>query len=158
MKPAAILSISAALLVLTACGPAPQPAAPASRPAPKAVLADLSYMMPDTQRVSSKQVDGHLFDHGFLPGGTLSHYKDGAREWDVAVADMKSGPDAALALLAWKGKLDDAKVVPHFGGYAGKDGGRATFIFVKEKFLCAVVGLPQAEADQFARRLAARVR
>jgi hypothetical protein len=158
MKPIVLGLISVAALLTSACGPAPQPAAPAPQAAPKAKLADLAYMLPEEKRVEVKQVEDHLFGHDFLPGGTVGHYKDGARQFDVAVADLKSGSDAALALLAWKKTFETPKVVAHFGGYAGKDGAKETFIFVKDKYICAVVGLNQADADQFARTLATRVR
>lgn len=93
----------------------------------------------------------------FMPGGTLAHYKKGAKEYEMFVAKLPSATDAAIILPDWRKALTDAKLVPSFGGYFGQDAGRPIFVFTKGPWIAGVVGLQEKEADQQARLLAAQL-
>jgi hypothetical protein len=64
---------------------------------------------------------------------------------------------AALLVFEFKGKLKDAKLIPHFGGYYGLDGEKKIFVFPKLAYLAGVVGLSEKDADGIARDFAARI-
>jgi hypothetical protein len=93
----------------------------------------------------------------FMPGGTIARYKTPKGEYTMFVGQARSAADAPLILLDWKKAMPDAKLVPSFGGYFGKDGSVPTFVFTKGSWIAGVAGLPQAQADAEARALAARL-
>jgi len=92
-----------------------------------------------------------------MPGGTLAHYKKGKTEYDMFAARLSSPEDAAILLLDWKKVLADAKLIPSFGGYFGQDAGRPVFVFAKGSWIAGIAGLPEKQADQQARILAAEL-
>ena len=102
-------------------------------------------------------MDEHLLGHDFLPGGNIAHYKKGKQEYDLILIKSSDPSSAALLLLEYKHHLTDAKLIPHFGGYAGGDGGKPVFVFTKGAWLCGVLGLPETDADLTAREFAARL-
>jgi hypothetical protein len=117
--------------------------------------------MPTENRVSSAVVADHILDRQWLPGGTVGHYKSGARQWDLILVKSDSPATAAGWLLDYKKELDGAKLVPSFGGFfgtgtLGSGKGRPVFVFTKGNWLAAAIGLPQADADRVARVFAAR--
>ena len=113
--------------------------------------------MPLENRVSAGVVDDHMLDRAWLPGGTLGHYKKGAKEWDLILMKADSPTAAAVWLLDYKRELDGAKLVPSFGGFYGTDKGRPAFVFTKGAWFAAVMGLSEAEADVVARPFALRI-
>ena len=113
--------------------------------------------MPLENRVSAAVVDDHMLDRAWLPGGTLGHYKKGAKEWDLILMKADSPTAAAVWLLDYKRELDGAKLVPSFGGFYGTDKGRPAFVFTKGAWFAAVMGLSEAEADVVARPFALRI-
>jgi len=145
------------LMVLAGCSSpsteTPKPAAAVKHPAPT----DESRKMPIENRVSSNIVEDHMLDRQWLPGGTLAHYKNGAREWDLVLLRANSPAAAAHWLLDYKKELDGAKVIPSFGGFFGSDKGRPVFMFTKGSWLAGVIGLPESEADAVARVFASRI-
>ena len=64
---------------------------------------------------------------------------------------------AALLLFDYKKRMENPKLIPHFGGYYGKDGDRMVFVFAKGSWVAGVAGLPEKDADLAARELAARL-
>ncbi len=98
-----------------------------------------------------------LMGHSFMPGGTVGHFKKGRAQYDMFLAKLNSPTDAAILLLNWSKALTDAKLVPSFGGYFGKDGERPAFVFTKGAWITGIVGLPQKQADAEARVLASRI-
>ncbi len=92
-----------------------------------------------------------------MPGGTLAHYKKGKLEYDLFAAQLPSPTDAAILLLDWKKALNDAKLIPSFGGYFGGDSGRPVFVFVKGSWIAGTAGLSEKQADAQARLLAAEL-
>lgn len=159
MKP--LLCVSA--LLLSACSSS-NPATTATEPAPVAKHAaptDESRKMQPEHRTGYEVVADHLFGRAWLPGGTVGHYKDGAKQWDLILIKSTSRATAADWLLDYKKELDGSKLVPSFGGFFGTETlgtykGRPVFIFTKNDWLAAVAGLPQADADAVARVFAAR--
>ncbi|HEY3742939.1 MAG TPA: hypothetical protein VGL53_23995 [Bryobacteraceae bacterium] len=155
MKPLLCLTV----LLLSGCSnPTPPAAAPVAK---HAAPTDESRKMQPEHRVSSEVVADHLFDREWLPGGTVGHYKNGAKQWDLVLIKSDSSATAADWLLDYKKELDGSKLIPSFGGFfgtetQGKYKGRPVFIFTKNDWLAAVVGLPQADADAVARVFAAR--
>ena len=144
------------LVVLAGCSTeAPKPAAVV--PAKHAKPTEESRKMPLENRVSAGVVDDHMLDRPWLPGGTLGHYKKGAKEWDLILIKADSPAKAADWLLDYKKQLDGSKVVPSFGGFYGTDKGRPAFVFAKGAWFAGVMGLPEAEADPVARPFALRI-
>jgi hypothetical protein len=148
----AILSLAA---LLSSCGSEPKPSPPPKAAAPR--LSDESRRFPQTGLVDTKVVGSQLFGKSFMPGGTLARYKMGATEFEMFVAKLPTAMDAAILLPDWSKALTGAKLVPSFGGYFGKDGGRPVFVFAKNAWIAGVVGLPEKEADSQARTLAGRL-
>ena len=144
------------VLMAAGCGSAeaPRPAAPLRHPVPM----EESRKMPLENRVSADVVPDHILGREWLPGGTLGHYKKGAKEWDLILAKADSPAAAAGWLLDYKKELADSKVVPSFGGFYGVDKGRPAFVFTKGGWFAAVLGLPEPEADAVARPFALRIR
>ena len=98
-----------------------------------------------------------LIRHSFMPGGTVGHFKKGRLQYDMFLAKANTPTDAAILLLSWDKAMTDAKLVPSFGGYLGKDSGRPAFVFTKGAWITGIVGLPRKEADAEARVLASRI-
>ena len=113
--------------------------------------------MPLENRVSAGVVDDHSLGRSWLPGGTVAHYKKGAKEWDLILVKAESASKAAVWLLDYKRELDGAKVIPSFGGFFGVDKGRPAFVFTKGAWLAFVIGLAEADADTVGRTFAARL-
>lgn len=118
---------------------------------------DESVRFPVKNRIETKVVDRELMGKKFMPGGTMARYKAAKGEYTMFVAEARSAADAPLILLDWKKAMPDAKLVPSFGGYFGKDGATPVFVFTKGKWIAGVAGLPQAQADAEARILAGRL-
>jgi hypothetical protein len=110
-----------------------------------------------TNLVDTRLVDDHLMDKPFMPGGTIAHYKQGSTEYDMFLAKMPGAADPALILPDWRKALTDAKLVPSFGGYFGKDNGRPVFVFSKGAWIAGIAGLDEKQADLQARTLAGRI-
>jgi len=151
--------LSAAFLVVTvSCSSPPKPAASEAAknvapPAPE----DESTRFPTANLVKTEVVNKALMSKPFMPGGTRAHYKKGKREYEMFVAKLPTPTDAAILLLDWKKALADAKLIPSFGGYFGKDTGRPVFVFSKGAWIAGVAGLSEKEADLEARTLAAHL-
>jgi hypothetical protein len=107
--------------------------------------------------INTVVVEKNLLGKPFMPGGTVAQYKKGKLEYDMFVAKTGSAADAALILPDWRKMLTDAKLVPSFGGYFGRDAGRPVFVFTKGAWIAGIAGLPQKEADAEARKLAAKL-
>ncbi len=150
-----MLFLAGLVALWTACGPDSNPAAPpVAEKVVKAKPADDSRLFPKANLVETKVVDDQILGKAFMPGGTVAHYKKGAVEYDMFVAKSS---DAPMLLPDWSKALTDAKLVPSFGGFYGKDGGRPVFVFAKGSWIAGVVGLPEKDADPEARVLAARL-
>ncbi len=93
-----------------------------------------------------------------MPGGTVGSYKTGKSEYEMFITKLPSPTDAAILLPDWRKALTNAKLIPSFGGYFGTDAGRPIFVFTKGAWIAGVAGLPEQEADQQARILAAQLR
>ena len=148
----------AALAALgAACGSQKEPVQPHTQaeepPKPK----DETHRFPVADQVETKVIPNHILGKAFMPGGTMAHYKKGAREYDMFVAEFPTATDAAIAMANWDGALQGAKLIPTFGGYFGTDAGKPAFIFPKDKWVAGVIGLPQKDADGQARVLAAHL-
>jgi hypothetical protein len=156
MRFLAITTLPLALL-LTGCAPETKPAA-APAPAKKAAKpSDETRRLPSADRVEAKVVEDHLLGYEFLPGGSTGHYKQGKVEYDLILVKTGSPTDAAILLLNTKNELENAKLIPHFGGYFGKREGKEMFAFTKNNWFCGVSGLNEAAADAKAREFAARL-
>lgn len=143
-------------ILMSSCGSqpaAPEPAKKAEAPKPS----DESDRFSKVNLVKTEVVDRQLLGKPFMPGGTLAHYKKGAREYEMFVAKLPSATDAAILLLDWQKVLTNPKLVPSFGGYFGEDDLRPAFVFSKGAWIAGIRGLPAKEADLEARRLAAQL-
>ena len=154
-----LVVITAAAALLASCSsetkapPAPEPAKKAEAPKP----ADESRRFPKANLATTEVVNKELLGKAFMPGGTLAHYKKGKAEYDMFVAKLPSAQDAAFLLPDWRKALTDSKLIPSFGGYFGKDGGRPVFVFAKGAWIAGIAGLPEKQADAQARLLAAEL-
>lgn len=147
-----------AILVMACCSsdtrhPAAEPVQKADIRKPK----NETRRFPSAGQVDTTVIDNHLLGKGFMPGGTIAHYRRGATQYDLFVAEFPSSTDASIALANWEMSLQGAKLIPTFGGYFGTDRGLPVFVFPKDTWLAGVVGLAQKEADFEARVLAARL-
>ena len=147
-----------AILVMACCSsdtrkPAAEPVQKADIRKPK----NETRRFPSAGQVDTTVVDNHLLGKGFMPGGTIAHYRRGATQYDLFVAEFPSSTDASIALANWEMSLQGAKLIPTVGGYFGTDRGLPVFVFPKDTWLAGVVGLAQKEADFEARVLAARL-
>lgn len=98
-----------------------------------------------------------MMGKAFLPGGNLARYKSTADEYEVFLVKAEDNQAAALLLLDYKKELAGAKLIPAFGGYFGKDGGRNAFVFPKNAWLVGIVGLNERQADAVGREFAGRL-
>jgi hypothetical protein len=157
MRIAALFPVAFVVLT-TSCSSPPKPAAsePAKSVAPQKP-ADESVRFSTANLVKTEVVDTALMGKSFMPGGTLAHYKKGKKQYEMFVAKLATPTDAAILLLDWKKALADAKLIPSFGGYFGKDAGRPLFVFAKGAWIAGVAGLSEKEADLEARTLAAHL-
>jgi hypothetical protein len=149
------------LLAVFACGCGSE--TPKKTEAPIAVAdaakpADESHRFPKPDLVDTQVVETNLMGKSFMPGGSLARYKTGTTEYEMFLAGMPSAEAAAILLPDWNRALTDSKLVPSFGGYFGKDGGRPVFVFTKDRWIAGVVGLDEQAADTEARKLAAELR
>jgi hypothetical protein len=143
-------------VLLLSCGPEPKPVtAPVKAQAVKPL--DESRRFPKANQVQTEVVVEHLMGKPFLPGGTVARYKKGAAEYEMFLAKLPSPTDAAIALLDWKKTLADPQLIPAFGAYYGKDGGRPVFVFTKGSWIAGIAGLNLKEADPPARILAGQI-
>jgi len=152
------VSILAFALCL-ACGGGEQAAAPQEpKAAPaKAMPEDESHRFSKEDRVSTEVVDDNLLGKDYLPGGNQAEYDRGGKKHQLYLIKTGSPEDAALLMFDIKGRLADAKYVPHFGGYFGMDGDEPTFVFPKNSYVAGIVGLSQDDADELARHFAGRL-
>jgi hypothetical protein len=151
-------AIAVPLLVLAACrGPAPEKKAAAPPAKKKPAVADYTPRFPAADRIEVSVVENHLLGKDFLPGGNIARYRKGKQEYEMFLIRASVPEAAALMLIDYKKRLENPKIIAHFGGYYGKDGDRMVFVFAKGPWLAGVVGLPEKEADLAARELAARL-
>ena len=146
------------LLLLVACSdekPAP-PKYPWKAAAPAPVMETLKF--PPADQVSVSIVDDNILGHDFLPGGNLGLYKRGKKEYKLFLVKMANQMAPANALIEYKGRMTESKLVPTFGGYAGLDNGTPVFVFTKGVYLLGIAGLTPEEADPVARFFAGRIR
>ena len=154
-----VLVFTVVLLLGAACSvPGERPAATKKAVATPEKPADESHRFPKAERVKTEIVDNHLLGKDFLPGGNLAEYQRGKQTYRLFLIRTRSNDRAALLMFKFKGKLADAKFVPHMGGYFGHDGDQPTLLFCLERFLVGVMGLPLEQADPIAREFAARLR
>lgn len=147
-----------AFVLLAACNSAAPPPTKEQASAPEpARPTDETRRFPLANQVNTELVNNHLLGKSFMPGGTLAHYKRGKTTYDMFIARAESPTEAAILLLDWKKELEDAQLVPSFGGYFGKDGDTAVFVFPKGPWIAGITGLPQKDADAQARPLAGQL-
>ena len=151
------LAVAAAVL-LCACGSSPD-AAKTAPPEKKAAEPqrppDDSRYLPSANQVSTEVIADHLLGKSFMPGGTLGHYKNGRKEYEMFVRKVASPLDATVLLANWQKAMKNPKLVPSFGAYFGDDGGRPVFVFAKGAWIAGVAGLNEKQMDLPARSLAA---
>jgi len=151
------LAVAAVAVLLAACGSsadAPRTVPPDQKAALPPKPPDESRYLPRTNQVATEVIADHLLGKSFMPGGTLGHYKNGSRAYEMFVRKLASPLDAAVLLPEWQKTLKDSKLVPAFGAYLGDDGGRPVFVFTKGAWIAGIAGLNEKEADLPARSLA----
>jgi PBP1b-binding outer membrane lipoprotein LpoB len=152
-----VLLLAAAGVLLAGCGSGSKPASSESQAAETTRPADETSRFPAADRVSTEVVDNHLLNKSFLPGGAMAHYKKGQTAYDMFVVHFPTATDAAIALANLEAGLQSATVNRDLGSYFGTDAGRPLLVQPKDRWIAGVIGLPQAEAEQAARALLARL-
>ena len=151
-----ILSVCGLALALCGCGSeAPKPAP--VKQAEAAPPTDDTRYLPKSGFVDSKVVAKELMSQPFMPGGTIGHYKLGAKEYDIFLAHGTTPVDVATKLIDWKKAMQEPKFLPSFGAYFGAIDKRPYFVFTKGAWIIGIVGLGEKEADGPARDVAARL-
>jgi hypothetical protein len=146
------------LATLCGCGGAPSSQQSQSVPAaPPAKPADEQRRFPLADQTSMRLVEDHVLGKDFLPGGNVAEYKRKGKTYQQFLVHAKSAEAAALLMFEFKGRLREAKYLPHMGGYFGTDGATPIYLFQKGAFLAGFAGLPEKEADSLARQFAARL-
>lgn len=146
----------AAMLMLAACGSAPEKKVDAPPPAPPAVKDDTALLL-TANRTSAKVVPDHLLGISALPGGTIGEYEAGGKKYQLFIIETDTAQDAAILLLDAKGALKDPAYIAYMGGYFGAGADGPVYVFAKTKYLAGVAGLPKDKADPIARELAAQL-
>lgn len=150
------LTVAAFVLLLSSCD-----SKPVVREAPKVVEtprpSNESRRFPKTNLVGTVVVEKELLGKTFMPGGTLAQYKKGRLEYEMFLAKAVTASDASLILPDWEHAMTDAKFIPSFGGYFGRDAGRPVFVFTKGTWIAGIAGLPEKAADVEARKLAGKL-
>lgn len=146
-----------ALLAAGCGGGAPQKKAAAPAVKKRPAVADETHHFPAEGRIEARVVEDHLLGKDFLPGGNIARYRKGKQEYEMFLIRASVPEAAALMLIDYRKRLENPKLIAHFGGYYGKDGDRMVFVFAKGPWFAGVVGLPEKEADFAARDLAARL-
>jgi hypothetical protein len=150
------LTVAVSAILLSSCD-----SRPVAREVPKVVETrrptDESRRFPKTNLVGTMVVEKELLGKPFMPGGTLAHYKKGRTEYEMFLAKAVTTTDAAMLLPDWEHALTDAKFLPSFGGYFGRDAGRPVFVFTKGAWIAGIAGLPEKAADVEARKLAGKL-
>ena len=104
---------------------------------------DLRHLFPSKGRVRVELVERNLLGKDYLPGGNLVEYtKKGVRFQQFLI--KTSTPE-------------NAKFIPHLGGYFGSDGGGSVLVMQRGRSLAGVVGLPEIDADNVLREFAQRL-
>ncbi len=150
------------LLIIGFCAacsiPSDQPAEKqAAAPAPVAKPPDESHRFPLKDRVKVELVDNHIMGKDFLAGGNVAEYNRGGKTYRLFLTQAKNPQAAALLLYDYQKTLSDVKLLPHMGGFFGKDGDEDVLLLSKDKWLVGVAGLPEKDADLVARDFAARL-
>ncbi len=153
----AISAITAVLLLFSGCGGGTAEKKAEAPVKKKPAIADATRYFPAEGRVEAKVVEDHVLGREFLPGGNVAHYKRGKQEFDMFLIRTSVPEAAALLLFDYKKRMENPKLIAHFGGYYGKDGDRMVFVFAKGAWVAGVAGLPEKDADLAARELAARL-
>jgi hypothetical protein len=146
------------LAALAGCGgsgsaPANKAEQPVATKAPEKPIEPFR-RFPKENLVQVRVVEAHLMGKPFLPAGSVAEYRRGANKYSMFVAEFDSPAEAAIALLDYKNTMTEAKLVPAFGGYFGKDGDQPAFVFTKGRWIAGVTGLGEKQADLPARQLA----
>lgn len=149
--------VGLALLAAGCGGGAPQKKAAAPPAKKRPAVSDETHHFPAAGRIEARVVEDHLLGKDFLPGGNIARYRKGKQEYEMFLIRASVPEAAALMLIDYRKRLENPKLIPHFGGYYGKDGDRMVFVFAKGPWLAGVVGLSEKEADLAARDLAARL-
>ena len=118
---------------------------------------DESRRFPSAGLTKMEFVSGHLLGKEFMPGGNLGTYRNAKVTYQEFLGKMPDAQSAAFLLLDWKKALTSPQYLAHMGGYFGTDAGRPVYIFTKGPWVAGVLDLPQANADELARELAARL-
>ncbi len=151
-------AIASAAMLLAGCGGGETPKKPVAAPVKKRpAVADATHRFPVDGRIEARVVEDHVLGREFLPGGNVARYRRGKQEFEMFLIRTSVPEAAALLLFDYKKRMENPKLIAHFGGYYGKEGDRMVFVFAKGPWLAGVAGLPEKDADLAARELAARL-
>jgi hypothetical protein len=152
-----LMSLMAAAFLLGGCGGGTAEKKAEVPVKKKSPVADETHHFPAEGRVEARVVEDHVLGREFLPGGNVAHYRRGKQEFDMFLIRTSAPEAAALLLFDYKKRMENPKLIAHFGGYYGKDGGQMVFVFAKGPWVAGVAGLDEKDADMAARELAARL-
>lgn len=153
MKP--ILFALALILPWGCGGPAEEQTTETKQAAPREKIVDETHKFPKDGLVAAKVVAERLAGKDFMPGGNFAEYEADGKPYRMFFTLRGNGDQALFLFMDYKEALQDAKFIPHLGGYFGMDAGVPTLVFQKGKYVIGVAGLEQDAADQAARLMAA---
>ncbi len=113
--------------------------------------------MPPEGRTSVSLVEGPLLGVAQFPGGTFAEYRKNGKSFQQILFKAPSVAMTAVYLGHGKDAMDKPKFVAGFGGYFGEIDDKPVFLFVKNEYVTALIGLPLNEADAEGRVAAARI-
>jgi hypothetical protein len=146
---------------LTACSSTPEPPATppaAATPAPPPEVADHTSLFPDEGKVATRIVPDHILDLKVLPGGSLADYEVKGKKYQMFIIDTDSAQKAAFMMLDVKAAMQkDPDYISYMGGYSGMYGDQPLYCFSKLHYVAGILGLPKAQADPLAIKLAAQL-
>lgn len=136
-------------------GPGGGPAVETKQSAPREKIVDETHKFPKDGLVAAEVAADRLADKDFMPGGNIAEYEADGKKYRMFFTLRPDGDQALFLFMEYKDELQDAKFIPHLGGYFGMDAGAPTLVFQKGKYVIGVAGLDQDAADQAARLMAA---
>ena len=118
---------------------------------------DMSHLFSLTGQESIELVDDNLLGKEYFPGGNVAQYKRDGLHYQQFLIRSATPEKSTFLMMDFKNSLENARFVPHLGGYFGLDGKTPVLIIQRGHSLAGVVGLPKETADNIMREFAPRL-
>ena len=118
---------------------------------------DMSYLFSLAGQEKIELVENNLLGKEYLPGGNLAQYKRDGLHYQQFLIRAATPEKSIFLMMDFKNSLENARFIPHLGGYFGLDGKIPVLIIQRGHTLAGVVGLPEKDADNIIREFAPRL-